>query len=369
MKKVGIVGIDLTNLPNVKGKDALDASGNNFGNMLFTNAAYQQIYNALHIGFKWDPAKVREQCSSIFIPAANWINIKQDWGWLADLIEETDLPCTVVGLGAQIDTLEDVKAIPLGTKKLLSVIAERSTGIGVRGDFTAQVVRDCGLSNIEVLGCPSIFTFGHVPKLRNVVANEVSRIGVGPTRYVLNKINDTNRLDKQRLLYQFAIREASSIYYQSEQYEIQELARENLRDNEQDALAQSYYGISNQSKLSNALLEKGKYHTSLSSWLADVRKDDVYVGTRIHGAIASTLAGTPPLLITHDNRTRELAETMAVPCVDINNFCISSLFDLPELINSLDYDKYTRRSELNFKKLYKFYLNNNLKTSLDISCV
>lgn len=364
MKKVGIVGIDLTNLPNLKGKEALDASGNNFGNMLFTNAAYKQITNAQHIGFKWDPARVREQCSSIFIPAANWINTKQDWAWLADLIEQTDLPCTVVGLGSQINSLEDVKAIPLGTKKLLSVIAERSTGIGVRGDFTAQVVNDCGVPNVEVLGCPSIFTFGKVPELREIVVGDVSRIGVGPTRYVLNKVNDTNRFDKQRQLYQYAIREASSIYYQSEQYEIQELAREDQHDDMQDVLAQDYYGINDKKQLTNAILEKGKYHTSLPSWLADVRKDDVYIGTRIHGAIAATLAGTPPVLVTHDNRTKELAETMCVPSIEIERFDISMLYDISNFLAQFDFEKFTRRSELNIKKLAQFYKANSLYTNV-----
>jgi hypothetical protein len=366
MKKIGVVGIDLSNLSNLHGKRALEASGNNFGNMLFTNAAYQQIHNAQHIGFNWEPARVRELCSSIFIPAANWINTKQDWGWLADLIEETDLPCTVVGLGSQISCLDDVKAIPLGTKRLLSVVEERSSAIGVRGDFTAQVANDCGVKNVEVLGCPSIFTFGNVPQLRDIEPSEISRIGIGPTRYILNKTNDTNRFDKQRQLYQFAIREASSIYYQSEQYEIQELSREKQHNSEQDSRAQHYYGIHDQKKLSNALLEKGKYHTTLSSWLADVRKDDVYIGTRIHGAIAATLAGTPPILITHDNRTKELAKEMAVPSITLDDFKVASLFDLTSLMSQLDYNKYRRRTELNIKKLIGFYKNNGLNNKLKL---
>ena len=364
MKKVGVVGIDLIKLPNLKGKEALDASGNNFGNMLFTNAAYQQINNAQHIGFNWEPEKIREECSSIFIPAANWINTKEDWGRLADLIEQTELPCTVVGLGSQINSLADVAAIPLGTKKLNTVIAERSTGIGVRGDFTAQVVNDCGVPNVEVLGCPSIFTFGKVPELRKIVARDHSRIGVGPTRYVLNKVNDTSHFDKQRQLYQFAIREASSIYYQSEQYEIKELARENQHDDIQDVLAMEYYGINDTKQLNKAILEKGKYHTSLSNWLADVLKDDLYIGTRIHGAIAATLAGTPPVLVTHDNRTKELAETMCVPSIEIEKFDVSMLCDIPKFLAQFDFKKFTRRSELNIKKLAQFYKENNLDTNV-----
>ncbi|RIZ55039.1 polysaccharide pyruvyl transferase family protein [Vibrio sp. PID23_8] len=361
MNKVGIVGIDLKQLPSLSGKQALDASGNNFGNMLFTNAAYQQLAGARHIGFNWEPRKVKDEYSSIFIPAANWINKNQDWGWLAELIEKTDLPCVVVGLGSQVDNISDVKSIPEGTKKLLAVISERSSGVGVRGDFTAEVINHCGIKNVEVLGCPSIFTFGCAPKLRDITPGEMTRIGVGPTRYVLNATNDSNRFDKQRQLYQFAIREASSIYYQSEQYEIKELSREQQNET-QHQLAQSYYGINNRQTLRNALLEKGKYHTSLSSWLADVKKDDLYIGTRIHGAIAATLAGTPPILITHDNRTKELAETMAVPNIGIEEFNVARLYDVESLINEMDFKKYLRRTEMNFKKLKQFYSANSLKT-------
>lgn len=361
--RVGIVGIDLKRLPEQEGAEALKSSGNNFGNMLFTNAAYKQILHSEHIGFSWDPDQVRQSFSSLFIPAANWINTTQDWGELADLIERTDLPCVVVGLGSQIQDINDVANVPLGTKKLLSVISERSSAIGVRGEFTAEVIRECGINNVEVLGCPSIFTYGTVPQIREF--ESISRIGIGPTRYVLNDINNSNKLDKQRQLYQFAIREASSIYFQSEQYEIDVISREG-RLGKQNEMAQAYYGIYNLEELNNRLREKGRYHTSLSSWIADVKRDDIYIGTRIHGAIAATLAGTPAVLITHDKRTKELADTMCVPAISIEDFDIAMLFDIPNFIKQFDFEKFQRRSELNIKKLISFYKVNNLKNNLSI---
>ncbi|ELA6984478.1 polysaccharide pyruvyl transferase family protein [Vibrio parahaemolyticus] len=364
MSKVGIIGIDLVNLPNLKGRVALNASGNNFGNMLFTNAAYQQVKGAEHIGFNWNPDKVNEEFSSVFIPAANWINTKQDWGWLAELIEKTDLPCVVVGLGSQINSLADVENIPSGTKRFLSVISERGAGVGVRGSFTADVLNSCGVKNADVLGCPSIFSSGTSPKLREIRLDEINHVGVGPTRYVIDDVNDSNRLDKQRQLYQYAIRHASSIYYQSEQYEIEVLSREDGKNSDEHMKATKYYGLCDSKQLKSALLRKGKYHTSLPSWLTDVRKDDIYIGTRIHGAVAATLAGTPPILITHDNRTRELAEEMAVPSISLDNFELSYLYDLPDFVARFDYEKYQRRTDYNLKKLMQFYKRNKLENNL-----
>jgi hypothetical protein len=366
MKKVAIVAISLEKVSNLYGLEALKASGNNFGNMLFTNAAYEQITNAEHIGFSWQNIElIRDKYSSLFIPASNWISANSDWGDLAELIEKTDLPCTIVGLGSQLNGLEDVDKVSSGTRRLLKVVSERCESLGVRGEFTADVVRACGISNVEVVGCPSIFTFGEVPKLRDVVPNRIERIGVGPTRFVFEKAKDGETLDKQRQLYQFAIREASSIYYQSEQYEIGVLARG--EDNaDQAKVALEYYGISSKAELEKILLEKGKYHTSLSNWIDDVKKDDLYIGTRIHGAIAATLAGTPPILITHDNRTRELAEYMGVPSMPLKDFDIGMLFDIPELLGKVDYSKYALRSEANLKQLKDFYRRNSVTNNLEI---
>ena len=366
MKKVGIVGINIAHLPSLSGTEALKQSGGNFGNMLFTKAAHEQIENSKHIGFSWDPAKLREEISAILIPAANWLNHTQDWDSLAKLIEKTNLPVTIVGLGSQIKNISEVCGIPTGTKKLLLEISERCHTIGVRGDFTAEVVRACGVKNVEVLGCPSIFSDGVISTLRDISTNTFEKIAIGPTRYNLQKTNNQNRFNKQRQLYQFAIRDASSIYYQSEQYEIQLLSGETQSfSDEVRELAKKYYGVAKYNHLEHKILSKGKYHTDRDHWIADVAKDDIYIGTRIHGAIAATLAGTPAILITHDQRTRELADFMAVPSIPIDDFEIEQLYDIPYLVRTLDYEKFMRRSEQNFKRLKSFYAINNLSTTLN----
>ena len=364
-KKVGVISIGLSGLMRKTGLDALEASGNNFGNMLFTSAAYEQVIGAEHIGFDFNPQKIKEQYEALFLPAANWINTVEDWGGLASRIEDTGLPCTAVGLGAQLNSLEDKSSVKEGTKRFLKVISNQSASIGVRGEFTANVLNALGVYNVEVLGCPSIFMFGKVQKLRDLSGLDRLSIGVGPTRYVMDGINSYNALNKQRQLYQYAIREADSIYYQSEQYEISKLARLSVSD-EEDKLATKYYGLHSATELSTSLLGKGKYHTSVNSWLTDVSKNDVYIGTRIHGAIAATLAGTLPILITHDNRTSELAETMAVPSISISDFNVAMLFDIPALIEQLDFEKFNRRSELNIKKLKKFYNVNGIENNIKL---
>jgi len=363
MKSVGVVGINLNKISSMNGHRALTASGNNFGNMLFTKAAYQQVKNPVHVNFKPNPEHIKNKCSSLLIPAANWINPNSDWGDLANSIEESGLQCTVVGLGTQLPSIKDVSSISDGTKRLLNVLSHQSNKIGVRGDFTAEVLSKLGINNVEVLGCPSIYMSGGAPSLRKINLESNLRLGIGPTRYMLKSSDLLERNDKQRQLYQFAIRQASSIYYQSEQFEIDVLSKDSI-DNQQLEQASAYYGIYGKNELEGLILEKGKYHTSVDGWLADVRKDDVYIGTRIHGAIAATLAGTMPILITHDNRTRELAEFMGVPNIPISDFNLEMLYDINSIVKSLDYDNFLNRSRLNLSKIIKFYNDNSLEHNL-----
>lgn len=360
MKKVAVIGICLEQLKGRHGLSALEASGHNFGNMLFTNAAYDQIKNCSHIGFSFNPEKINANYDAILIPAANWINTTQDWGGLGELIKKTNLPVTIMGLGAQLDSLSDYKRIPKGTKNFLTTISDLCHSIGVRGEFTASVLKKLGIKNVDVLGCPSIFSNGKLPEIRMNGLNRIKRIGVGPTRYNIPEITSSNMYDKQRLLYQFALNNANSLYFQSEAFEISILNRDETSDLSK---AVKYYGTNSEIELIDSIMVKGKYHTHLDQWISDVMKEDIFIGTRIHGVIAATLAGTPAILITHDKRTEELAEAMAVPSISINDFRIESLLSMNDFVSCFDFEKFSRRTETNFKRFKQFYAKNNLPSN------
>lgn len=361
-KRVGVVGISLNKLKGNFGSKALELSGNNFGNMLFTNAVYKQIPSCKHIGFSLDVDKVKNEIDHIIIPAANWVNPKEDWGFLADALEKIDLPVCVVGLGSQLDNLDQAEQIPEGTQRFIKVVSDRCSSIGVRGHFTESVLHKLGIKNVTPLGCPSIFFNRKVPELRTNFPTEDIRIGVGPTRYGLPKPSQLRSADKQRQLYKFALEHGSSIYFQSEAFEIAFLNREDITDKYNDAVA--YYEVKSSGDLSSKLLTKGKYHKDLDQWLADAIKDDIYIGTRIHGAVAAILSGTPAVLITHDNRTRELANIMGIPSIDIEMFEISMLNDMNQFIGSFDFTGITKISQINIERFRNFYHANGLETSI-----
>jgi polysaccharide pyruvyl transferase WcaK-like protein len=68
-----------------------------------------------------------------------------------------------------------------------------------------------------------------------------------------------------------------------------------------------------------------KVFFTVDGWVDFYRHIDFALGTRIHGTIASLLAGTPALLITHDTRITELARAMNIPYISQERFCGSGV--------------------------------------------
>jgi hypothetical protein len=48
--------------------------------------------------------------------------------------------------------------IPEGTQRLLKIFAERCVEIGVRGEFTVDVLARMGIKNVAITGCPSYYS-------------------------------------------------------------------------------------------------------------------------------------------------------------------------------------------------------------------
>jgi polysaccharide pyruvyl transferase WcaK-like protein len=65
---------------------------------------------------------------------------------------------------------------------------------------------------------------------------------------------------------------------------------------------------------------KLRLYYSVDQWMEDSARMDFSIGLRLHGNMAAWQAGTPAIWIYHDSRTRELAETMALPRISHSRF-------------------------------------------------
>ncbi len=309
--------------------------GGNSGNMIFTESLLRNLP-----GSKWHSAQPNyEEADCIVIAAANWLNPTSDFGWMAERVEKTDLPVFMVGVGAQSDMDHSIPGINAGTLRLLSIVSERSKLISTRGRFSSEVLEHYGIKNSSPTGCPSLLLCGDEgPRFGSKEVG--SQIVLHGTRHGAHPTDDF-----QTYLYRQSYKLGTGVLLQSELPDVQIAFGDNPFDIDR-AVAHMVgvtYGTPNYETLINYLCGNAAFFHNFDDWLAYCKTKDFFVGSRIHGTILALIAGTPALLIAHDARTVELAQTLNIPYV------LSSQIDTS--------------GDLNFDELYEVFARSDISAT------
>ena len=323
--------------------------GRNSGNMMFTHSLTTVLANARLGSYQLKDEEL-EGHDSIVIAAANWVNEFDDFGWLADRLESTSLPVFLVGLGAQADSSHAIPAVSAGTLKLLSLVQERSTGIAARGHFSCEVLNKFGIKAVEATGCPSLLLLGPAgPQARLEQDVSFDAPAIHSTRHARGAIDSF-----QTYLYQQAYKHRYDIVLQSEQPDINIV----LDDVANSEISERYYAMiedsygADRASVSDYLRSHGRFFSCYDDWINYARSRSFCLGTRIHGTIASLIAGTPAVLIAHDARTSEMANIMSVPHVSPQTIATDKDLNFSEI--------YSAQAAANFRTGYAKYYSNYL---------
>lgn len=335
--------------------------GQNTGNLLFTNAVWSQLdYTTTASGYTFDPTYVNSNFDHVVIPAANWLYEGFDFTDLAALVEQLTIPTVFIGLGAQSGSASEIPSLKNSTVRLIKAVSELSHSIGVRGNFTAEVLSHYGITNVGVIGCPSLY-FDTKYHLKHDKHN-LDKIMLGGTRYYLSAQDSTPAGLAQQAIYRLAAKEGIDINFQSERPEFDYLLQGNSRNIEEQLLSNisDYYGVSSVDDMLKFLNAHGKIYTNVEAWIDEMAGYDFYLGSRIHGVIASLLAGTPACLFTHDSRTKELADFAAIPSLTIDKALDITMEDIVEVYEGLDLTRFEKSVSVARKKYIEFLNSNGL---------
>ena len=346
-------------------KKVCSSCGNNSGNLVFRYAVDHHLDGPKkYIDWDFDPNLVRETCDVIVFPAANQINPRYNWVKQAEFIEKVDLPCVVVGLGAQAPDLGDEVPIQEGTLRWLKAIADRSHSIGVRGEYTADVLAKIGITNTVVTGCPSNFINPN-PNLGSIIEKKLNRCR-HPRSLVINDSAVRNHLQQvERKLINW-MRLSGGFYICQSPENMIALCRKRFHEIDQNWLEQFHkYLTPDLSYQEFLVLVKQHFLVFLNAgaWLEFLSSTDLSLGTRMHGTILSIQSGTPGIIICHDSRTKELSDTVCVPRVSRQQFLAAK--DVRELINMTNFDGNLFNTNRN--KLAVEYINILTKAGLSIN--
>ena len=334
----------------------------NIGNLMFRYAVSRDIGNFTPIDTQMDPAEVREKVDVVVYPMANNINPSFNMGPTARFIEQCKLPIMVIGLGAQAELGKTIeKQLPDGSVRFMSVIGEYCTEISVRGEFTASVIEGYGVKNTVVTGCPSNFINPN-PALGVALDNEVQRVlKNGTTKTAIysqlgGKNFDEPNIESEVRLYDLVKNDryhyvhtfpAELIDYSRGAAQVRPQWKNNLRkklDPETDSF-----------EFEKHFRQSSTTFTSVEAWMEFSRSLDFSVGKRVHGCLNTIQSGTASALIVHDERTKELANTIGLPTLSLANVDESSSVDQmieKVMFNGKKYDQTRHELFSRYKNIY-----------------
>lgn len=299
MKRIGIFLDEITD-QNLDSRQKFSKLGNNTGNMLFWHSLKTQL--DLDVRPRWylnhlDQLNLDEYKAFVTTDLI-WIRQMQDFSYLNQVLDGLgDLPLIPISIGLQCNDFDlDFKIHP-NTVKVLKRISEKCV-MGVRGDYTAQVLDRHGIDHYMVIGCPSMYM--PVDGLKTV-AND---------KHALQHIS----MNFETFYSKIGNKKADFLEYGANRnYEFIEQA-ESVIDEKLivDQIVET--------EIEEWIKAKERLFFDLDEWRAFLRKCDFSIGMRFHGNVLALWENVPALFITSDSRTRELCEHFSLPSIDISEF-------------------------------------------------
>lgn len=335
--------------------------GNNSGNTIFGHAVHR-VLSVQGAEISVDRARanveqagqINEQFDQYVIPFANAFrpSFVQALDRYTDLIEQLKIPVVIVGVGIQLNydgtNPEYLEPIRPNIDRFMRAALERSATVGVRGEMTYKYLRSIGFSHsqVSVIGCPSLFQRGllQVRTPEPITRNSLVTLNVSPYQPKMGPITTANVARYPRMR-----------YVPQDVLTLRTLLFGDDPPNADTHHAEVPY------RVTDPLLDSGRtdFFVDPTTWVKWLAGRDVSFGTRIHGNIASLLAGTPAVVLSHDSRTRELADYHEIPHVQLQKQ--PDDVDPRDLFEAADYSGFHATQEQRLQTYIDFLDQNDVR--------
>lgn len=286
-------------------EDILTPLGGNTGNSYITYGLMKAVLGGIcdipHIQniYTYDFSKsdkdieiINNECTHVFFILQDQIRLFESYSLtlpytnIINFLKRLNKKVIVAGLGANCFSgfdKEFYKKLNPELVEFLRKLSEYCELIGLRGEFTQEVMSKLGISNTEVIGCPSYFENG-----RDRI---VHKKPFGELNIMQSSKNFTRSINNYHTVLQdFNERDI--------------IARLTLED----------YTAPLQRKDEEKLCED-KFHVfaDIESWKNFVSQFDFMFGYRLHGSILALNSGAVALCCNHDSRATEMCNFLKIP--------------------------------------------------------
>lgn len=312
--------------------DLFTATGFNTGNLAFALAAHKIMAgDKTYFDWTFDPAAIDRAFDAAVLVCANMINPDLDLSGLAERLDALTLPLCVFSIGCQgpLDCTEF--ALQPGTLRFLQVVARKCRSFGIRGATSARFLISLGIDNWQIVGCPSNF-LGGVSDARWQMEQRIRR--TGPVLLHVDMVADLAAL---LATFRSLTADVACQYMVQSPYLLVDLARTSTADQLDAAKlwVMQAFGIGDAGASLAFIRDALRVFFSMEEWSAYTTRFDFSLGARLHGNIVAMRCGVPCLVVAHDERTRELSETLALPYLVLDEFlALGSLADARAFVAS-----------------------------------
>lgn len=333
--------------------------GGNVGNLVYAYSIFRTLMTdgttitpTYYKDYPKNIDEINEKYDAFILPLAD--AFREDFAptlrTLTKFIKKLKIPVIVIGVGLRAPfepKLDEGFPFDNDVRSFVKAVLEKSTMIGVRGEITAKYLNRLGFRegvDHTVIGCPSMYAFGPNLEIRKTTITPESMVCVNSSRF-----SPVNVLE--------FITRSMDVF--SDHYFIPQWRTE---------MSLTYTGSPNipksknhyPGKMSHPVYKNARvrFFLNVPTWLDFLRQADLSFGARLHGNIASTLAGTPSLIIPKDARMRELTHYHNLTHIMADE--ITDQTHILDIIEKSDFQQVSKNQPENFNRFIEFLNKNNL---------
>ncbi|MDD7416106.1 MAG: polysaccharide pyruvyl transferase family protein [Spirochaetales bacterium] len=256
---------------------------------------------------------VNSNCSHVFLILQDQIRINESYGYklpyngIKNLLEKINKPVIVAGLGANCFTGFDSnfhKQLPEDLIEFLHYLSHRCNELGVRGNFTAEVLNQLGIKNVTPIGCPSFFETGpnRIIKKKNFITED-------RVFFTSNYPSPLNR----------------TAFQVCQDHQEKEIVKAIAFDSIENF-------ASNEVFIDKYIKKRYRIFSDIGEWKNFASQFDFSLGYRVHGCILSLNSGIVSVCCNGDSRAKEMCELLKIPHFP----ALNPESDLVKLYNEID---------------------------------
>ncbi len=265
-----------------------------------------------------------------------WIQENTDLSYLEDVLKRVGKAVLLpVEIGFTSDVWKKDFSLPDVSVRVLRRIAERCKAVGVRGEYSAEILSRMGVRNIELVGCTSLYA--NMAGIRNLTQKEEEAASVSASfKPFYGRFSEK---EKQLLQY-FAEKGCSLVETTPLKLAVSQLGDEEL-----------YRKL-------DVYTQDRKTYFDVAAWRKSFREIDFSMGMNFYHNVLSLQAGVPALFINYETSGRELCRFYHLPCIEIDQFDASK--SVQEYYYMADYTDFYPLLQQKYKQFLEYLSENGV---------